>query len=193
MDGETILWQRLDARGHEIATIGPCSDGWLVNGVAVFVATGTPCRVEYDIRCNARWTTRHCVIRGSIGTRSVHREIERNDAGEWYSEGTEIAAVHGCDDIDLGFSPVTNLLPIRRLDLPIGAHAVVRAAWVRFPELTVEILEQTYARVASDRYRYESAGGAFQRELTVDAFGCVVDYPGLWRAEAATTHGAAAD
>ena len=186
--GETILWQRLDVHGHEIATIAPRPDGWLVNGVAVFVETGNPCRVEYDIRCDAQWTTRQCSLGGSIGARRVQLEIERNAAGEWSIEGMEIAVVRGCDDIDLGFSPATNLLPIRRLALPVGAHARVRAAWIRFPELTVEVLEQTYARVATDRYRYESAGGSFRRELTVDAFGCVIDYPGLWRAEATATH-----
>jgi hypothetical protein len=129
------------------------------------------------------------LLRGSIGARRVHLGIERSVVGEWSIEGLEIGALRGCDDVDLGFSPVTNLLPIRRLGLSIGAHARVRAAWVRFPELTVEPLEQTYARVASDRYHYESAGGVFRGELAVDAFGCVVDYPGLWRAEATAAHG----
>lgn len=187
-DGETILWRRLDVPGHEIATITSRSDGWLVNGVAVFVETGNPCRIEYEIRCDPQWTTRQCSLSGSTGARRVHLEIERSVAGEWSSEGMEVAGIRGCDDVDLGFSPVTNLLPIRRLALPIGAHAVVKAAWVRFPELTVEVLEQTYTRVADNRYQYESARAAFRRELTVDAVGCVVEYPGLWRAEAATTH-----
>lgn len=185
-----ILWQRLDLPGHEIATIAPSSDGWLVEGVALLVHSGNPCRIEYEIRCDVHWTTRRCLLRGAIGARSVHSEIERSAVGKWSIDGVEIAALRSCDDIDLGFSPVTNLLPIRRLGLPIGSHAQVRAAWVRFPELTVEVLEQTYSRVASDRYRYESAGGAFRRELTVDAFGCVTEYPGLWRAEATATLGA---
>lgn len=187
-DSETILWQRLDMPGHEIATVSPRSDGWLVNGVAVFVEAGNPCRIEYEIRCDVHWTTRRCLLRGSIGARRVHVQIERSVAGEWSVEGMKIGALRGCDDVDLGFSPVTNLLPIRRLGLSIGAHARVRAAWVRLPELTVELLEQTYARVASDRYYYENAGGAFRRELVVDAFGCVVEYPGLWRAKATARH-----
>jgi hypothetical protein len=89
--------------------------------------------------------------------------------------------VQGCIDVDLGFSPSTNLLPIRRLKLAMGARANVRAAWVRFPELTLEVLEQTYTRMAELTYLYESAGGEFKRELTVNSDGFVVDYPGLWR------------
>jgi len=182
-DGETILWRRLDTSGHEVATIARQSDGWLIGGVAVFVESDTPCRVDYEIRCDGDWTTRRCLLRATIGGTPVHLEIERDASGSWSVDGVEIASLRGCADIDLGFSPVTNLLPIRRLGLPIGAHAGVRAAWVRFPELTLEVLEQTYARIAQDRYKYESAGGEFRRELTVDDFGCVTEYPGLWQAE----------
>jgi hypothetical protein len=184
-DSETILWRRLDTSGHELATIARESDGWLLGGVAVFVESGAPCRVDYEIRCDAHWTTRRCLLRGAIGGRPVHLDVERDAAGAWSVDGVEIAALRGCADIDLGFSPVTNLLPIRRLRLPIGAHADVRASWVRFPDLTLEVLEQTYTRIAPDRYIYESAGGEFRRELTVDDLGCVMEYPGLWHAEAA--------
>jgi hypothetical protein len=187
---KTILWRRLDIPGHEIATIRDQSDGWLVLGVALFVETGSPCRMVYEIRCDAQWTTRECRLRGAIGARSVHLDIERDVGGAWSVDGADVAEIRGCADIDLGFSPVTNLLPIRRLALPIGARAGVSAAWVRFPELTLELLEQTYTHAASDRYTYESAGGQFRRELTVDAFGCVVDYPGIWHTEATTGSGA---
>jgi hypothetical protein len=183
-DGQTILWQRLDLPGHEIATIARHGDGWLLSGVAIVVDAGRPCRVAYEIECDSNWTTRSCALRGSIGASDVHLELERRADAQWTVNAEVVAALRGCDDVDLGFSPVTNLLPIRRLALAIGARADVRAAWVRFPELTVEVLEQSYARIDGSRYHYESAGGAFQRELTVDAFGCVVEYPGLWHAAA---------
>ena len=98
--------------------------------------------------------------------------------------GASSSTLDRCDDVDLAFSPATNLLPIRRLALAVGATATVRAAWVRVPELTVEVLEQVYTRLGPERYRYESADGAFQRELVVDATGFVLEYPGLWHAEA---------
>ena len=188
--GEIILWRRIDLPGHEIATIAPVADGWRIDGVVIVVVSGQPCRIEYDIRCDARWLTRDCVIRGHVGERSVHLEMRRDPTAVWTIGGTEVLALQGCDDVDLGFSPVTNLLPIRRLALPVGSNAIVRAAWIRFPELTAEVLVQTYERLSTDRYRYESAGGAFRRELQVDEFGCVIDYPGLWRAEATVPAGA---
>jgi len=183
-EGETILWRRLDLPGHEIATIAPTADGWRIDGVAILVESGRPCRIEYDIRCDAHWVTQRCSLRGRIGEQPVSLEVRRDPNAVWSVGGIEAPALEGCDDIDLGFSPSTNLLPIRRLALPVGAQSIVRAAWIRFPELTAEVLTQTYAHVSEDRYVYESAGGAFRRELQVDAFGSVLDYPGLWRAEA---------
>jgi hypothetical protein len=117
----------------------------------------------------------------------VSVDLFRSDHGSWAVNGAVVPAVHGCIDVDLGFSPSTNLLPIRRLNLRIGEQAAVRAAWVRFPELTVEVLEQTYARLSEETYAYESAGGTFRRELTVNETGFVVEYPGLWRASASAS------
>jgi hypothetical protein len=39
--------------------------------------------------------------------------------------GAAVSAVEGCIDIDLKYSPSTNLLPIRRLNLAIGESAEV--------------------------------------------------------------------
>ena len=143
-----------------------------------------PCRVEYEIDCDPRWLTRRCTLAGYVGTTEVSLDIARNSGGEWTVGGAPATDLNGCDDIDLGFTPATNLLPIRRLDLAVGAKAAVRAAWVRFPELALEVLNQVYTRLADDRYLYESAGGLFRRELMVDDIGFVVDYPDLWITEA---------
>lgn len=97
--------------------------------------------------------------------------------------GEPASAVDGCTDVDLNFSPSTNLLPIRRLRLAEGGHAAVRAAWLRFPSFDLEPLEQEYRRTGPTAYRYESAGGSFVRDLAVDDTGFVVDYPGIWSEE----------
>lgn len=91
--------------------------------------------------------------------------------------------MEGCLDIDLGFSPSTNLLPIRRLARRVGAHAEVEAAWLPFSSLRFERLSRASRRDGERTSRYESAGGAFVRTLEVDAAGFVTDYPGLWQAE----------
>jgi uncharacterized protein len=183
-DRETIVWQRLDLPGHEAATAERDVDGWQLSGVAVVAESARPCRLDYTIACDAHWLTRRCSIRGYVGATSVLLDIVRAPSGAWTLGGEPMVSLDGCNDIDLGFSPATNLLPIRRLELAVGASATVRAAWIRFPDLEAEVLGQVYTRISLDRYLYESAGGSFRRELIVDEFGFVLDYPGLWRAEA---------
>ena len=181
-----ILWRRLDLPGHEGAEITQHRNRWNLAGTALFAYRRQPCRLDYEIECDMLWGTRDVTVRGQIGEAPVTLVLSRDSDGAWCANGVAQPAVQGCMDVDLGFSPSTNLLPIRRLKLAIGARADVRAAWVRFPELTLEVLEQTYARLTEHTYQYESAGGEFRRELTVNDNGFVVDYPGLWRDESLT-------
>jgi hypothetical protein len=185
-DYATIVWRRLDAPGHEAAELRRVAGGWMLSGVAVLVDEGRPCRLEYVIACGGDWCTRTCEVRGHIGPDRVHLDLARDETGSWTVNREHAPALAACHDVDLGFSPSTNLLPIRRLELAVGASAPVRAAWVRFPELSVEVLAQTYTRTAPETYHYES-GGTFRRDLIVDANGLVLDYPGLWLADAPAT------
>ena len=105
------------------------------------------------------------------------------DEGRWRLNGADCPDVTGCIDVDLNFSPSTNLLTIRRLELEVGEEAKVRAAWLRFPSFALEPLEQLYRRIDATTYHYESAGGEFVARLQVNADGFVVNYPNFWRAE----------
>jgi hypothetical protein len=185
-DNATIMWRRLDLPGHETARLLRTPHGWQLAGVAIFAQSQQPCRLDYKIACDERWLTRRCSISGYIGATPVKMEITRSPLNEWMNNGTALTNLENCDDIDLEFSPATNLLPIRRLELAVGASAAVSAAWIRFPDLTTEVLEQVYTRLSAERYLYESARGAFRREITVDSAGFVSEYPGLWRAEGHT-------
>jgi hypothetical protein len=109
--------------------------------------------------------------------------IQADETRNWTLNGQPCPAVQGCEDIDLSFSPATNLLPIRRAQLAVGSRAPVRAAWLRFPGLTLEVLDQTYERVSDSLYRYESRGGSFVAMLETNANGFVTRYPGLWELE----------
>lgn len=91
--------------------------------------------------------------------------------------------IAGCTDIDLNFSPSTNLLPIRRLGLAIGEEKAIIAAWLRFPGFHIEPLQQSYRRLSQDSYRYQSGGGRFETELKVNSHGFVTLYPALWQLE----------
>ena len=178
----TIVWRRLDTEGHEVARLRACSVGWEVVGTAVFTFEGQPCRLEYCIVCDRQWRTTQARVTGWIGEADVTVSIVADEERRWWLGGTQQPAVAGCHDLDLNFSPVTNTLPIRRLGLAVGERAAVRAAWLRFPSFQLEPLEQHYARLDANTYRYESAGGSFVADLAVRDDGLVTRYPQLWQA-----------
>lgn len=183
MTDESILWRRLDRPGHEFARVERKASEWRLCGIAVFLHERVPCRLDYDIRCNERWETTSGKVTGWVGRDEVRMDVAVEREGSWRSNGVEVTAVRGAIDLDLNFSPSTNLLPIRRLNLAVGQEAKVRAAWLRFPSFVFEPLEQTYERIAATTYRYASAGGRFTADLTVDDAGLVTLYPGLAVAE----------
>jgi hypothetical protein len=149
----------------------------------VFSYDQQPCLLEYHIICDGNWHTRSGRVAGWVGDTNVAIEISVDAAHRWWLNDEECPAVTGCFDLDLNFSPSTNLLPIRRLTLAIGQSAQVKAAWLGFPNFNLEPLEQVYSRIAASTYRYESAGGKFVRELEVNAAGFVTVYPGFWALE----------
>lgn len=182
----TVLWRRLDNPGHEIGRLVQRDDGWELSGTAVFSHEERPCKLDYVVTCDADWRTISAHVGGAIGVREVDLSVSVDANRRWRLNGAEYSAVAGCLDIDLGFSPSTNLLPIRRLSLAVGAEADVRAAWLPFPSLAFEPILQVYRREATTEYRYESGGGSFVRALKVNAAGFVTEYPGLWKVESAT-------
>src|SRR5205085_597994 len=108
------------------------------------------------------------------------------DQRRWWAGGRELAELRGFLDVDLGITPATNTLPIRRLGLAVGERRDIVAAWVRFPELAITPLAQRYTRLAPARFRYESHNGRFVADLDVDDLGLVRLYGNGWQCEAAT-------
>lgn len=175
-----LRWRRLDAPGEEDAKLVPFKQTWHLMGRVRTEFEGSPALVEYEISCHRDWSFAVAVIgmrwRGTRRRLSVSRERPQ----DWYVSGTPRFDLSACTDLDLSVTPFTNTIPIRRLALTVGEHADVTAAWVRFPELTVEPLLQRYTRLEPNRYRYESLVSGFVADIETDEDGLVVAYPHLW-------------
>jgi hypothetical protein len=103
-------------------------------------------------------------------------------AGHWRrADGAPLPELDGCIDPDISMTPFTNTLPIRRLGLGIGDTAEIGVAYVLVPELSLRAAPQRYTRLGDRLWRFESLDSGFTADLTVDAEGLVVDYPGLFR------------
>lgn len=92
------------------------------------------------------------------------------------------AALNGLPDIDLAFTPASNTNAIRRLSLSDGETADSAAVWLDTADWTIKPLPQTYRRMHAGAYHYTSPLHGYSAVLTVEGFGIVTDYPGLWAA-----------
>jgi hypothetical protein len=176
----TGLWQWLQNPGLERFEFSRIGDEWLFRGTILTLAGNAATEAKYEIACDRSFRTSRAnvSVRDATGERTLQITTEN---GRWFENGRETQTVNGAIDIDLGWSPSTNTLPIKRLKLEIGqSSGEFIAAWVRFPELTLQPLLQEYRRLADLHYRYSSRGGAFVANLIVDNDDLVVDYEGFW-------------
>jgi hypothetical protein len=177
-----MMWRRLDAPGHEWARLIQTASGPALRGTAVFIEDLIPGRLDFKILCISQWETQRADILGWIAEQKVKLRIEKAPGGDWLINGSPEPLVKGCLDLDLAFSPSTNLLPIRRLNLNIGQEAEARAAWLRYPNMALHPLVQRIRRESKNIYSYSSDNG-FSTQLEVNADGFVVNYPPLWAEE----------
>ena len=175
------LWEWLQGTGLERFELLRAADEWLFRGTIITLADDAGVEARYEIICDHSFRTRAANISVRDSADEHKLQITAQD-GRWFENGVENQTVAGALDIDLGWSPSTNTLPIRRLGLEIGqSSGEFIAAWVRFPELTLQPLPQEYLRLGDRKYRYSSRGGAFVAELLVDEHDLVLDYEGFWQ------------
>lgn len=178
-------FERRGAReGFEVAFFRATADGYVVDGHTSAVEEGAPYSVAYTIEVDRQWRTRLAVVRGQSLVGRHETRIELAGDGRWSVDGARLAALDGCLDVDLECSALTNAFPVRRLMLEAGEASEAPAAWVRTLDLSVELLEQRYARIDGDRggharFAYEAPVLGFRAELEYDPSGVVVAYPGI--------------
>ena len=154
--------------------------GWVLEGHLARRFREGPARVSYLVETDRRWRTRKAIVEQVIHGDRCSLEVEVRGS-MWYVSGRKDERLHGSVDVDLGASPVTNSLPINRVRLKVGEGVELTAAWVRFPDLEVMPLVQSYRRVGERTYSYRSSSG-FSSKIEVDGFGLVRRYGDFWRA-----------
>jgi hypothetical protein len=196
----SLFWERKDTTGVEHALVD-ARRGLYARGHQLAVdPIAYTCR--YEVQTDPTWAAARLDVsaEGAGWVRSVRLELA---AGRWRVTATEqgdldaalTAAGHaraglpgmedsdqlyGAYDVDLGGSPLTNTLPIRRLDLAHAETGVahrLNVAWVLLPSLEVVQADQIYTSLGGGQVRFASED--FSADLTVDEDGFVIDYPGL--------------
>lgn len=180
---EAILWRRQDAVGHDACRLVRKSDGWRLDGAAVFQHKNGPACLAYGVDSDGEWRTQEGVVHGWVGNRPLDFRITRTPEGIWSLNGQGAPRLEGCFDLDLAFTPATNLLQLRRLALQVGQAADVPVAWLDPVSGVFAKLYQRYERRTAAEYWYEAPQFGYFALLQVNPVGFVEEYPHLWEVE----------
>ena len=174
-----VLWLSSELQSAEYCIVAPGLYGATVESTTLLPYRDLPARIDYSISTSPAWVTQQ--VRIELAAGDLRRTVGLVQNEGWLVDGTPRPDLDGCVDVDLGWTPATNLLPLRRVPLEDGQSMTTIAAWVRFPELDIVPSHQTYTRLARDRVLYQSA--TFEAELVVTPDGIVTTYgAGLWSA-----------
>jgi hypothetical protein len=180
----SILWRRLDAPGHDVCRLNRVGENWQLDGGAAFRhADGRLAQLHYRMRCDRAWHTQWGTVRGWIGDEAIDLSIVRDAHGGWKLNDQAVHELGHCLDLDLGFTPASNLLPLRRLHLAEGEGAAAPAAWLDLDSASLSELDQRYERRNDIDYWYAAPRFDYADMLQVTPEGFVRRYPTLWEAE----------
>lgn len=192
-----LVWHGIDAWRAEASEVDEGPDGLRATGVQLGVEP-VAYRVDYELHVDAAWITRSLVVTSRGETWSRRLDLRHDGHGTWTCTteadggtglappGGDVATLAGALDCDLAYSPLTNVMPVRRLGLHRGAGAAdLRMAWVSVPDLGVHASRQQYEHIGPGDsvtiVGYTGEHRGFRGQLQVDRDGYVLDYPGLVR------------
>ncbi|MAC77655.1 MAG: hypothetical protein CML66_06285 [Rhodobacteraceae bacterium] len=178
-------WQDWNGRGLEHCLCRQDDDGLLLEGVVAGTRHGIY-GGHYIVRTDTDCRTRELRV-DYVGGPCLH--MEADGEGTWHDliGHRDVPALDGCIDVDIGITPATNTLPIKRLRLGAQESRDIAVAYVPLPDqidgaFLPRRAEQRYTCLQPDRrYLYEGLFRGFTAELDIDAAGLVLDYPDTFR------------
>ena len=185
-----VAWRGVVEWLAEHAVLELDEDGVRATGVQLG-AEPLPYRLDYRVDAGGDWATRSLELQATGAGWHRRLSLRRDQAHAWSFEaagegeegtlgepGGDVRAVGDALDCDLAFSPLTNLMPVRRhaLHETTGTQDFVMAL-VSVPELRFAPSTQRYEHLRPGVVRFVS--GDFTAELVLDGDGLVLVYPEL--------------
>lgn len=180
-----LAWTSDDQHRLETVRVVLTDRGLRASGHIVS-ASGDPFGESYSLLVDLEGRTRRLTVQTDSGTGERTLSLSRVPGGQWVGDfgagPRTLNQVEAAVDVDLLASAFTNSLAIRRL----GLHRAVRAATLTVasvggpdPEITPVL--HTYRTVSADVQGavIQYTGPLGEHELTTDADGFVVHFPGL--------------
>lgn len=180
-----VRWQDWEGNGLEHCVCNITDEGLVLEGVVAGTRHGAH-GGYYFVRTDSAFRTREVRVRYVDGP---HLHVEADGEGHWRNrlKDRALPELDGCIDVDIGITPATNTLPIKRLKLQAQAHQDIKAAYVPLldqieGDFLPQRAEQRYTCLTPGRrYLYEGLFRGFRAELEIDETGLVLDYPDTFR------------
>ncbi len=196
MASRAIAWVKEDG-GAEFADVLIQPHRLTASGIAIG-SSAHGYRLDYKVETRSDFITSGLLVTARGEGWSRRLDLRRLRSGRWTARtssrgnaempapGGDMTAFDEALDCDLALSPLTNSMPVIRRGLLEGGGPVdFLMAWVSVPDLSVHPSRQryTFLRKSGDIsvVRYESESRDLVAELTFDANGLVIDYPGIGR------------
>jgi hypothetical protein len=165
-----LHWSHAPDARREIAWIELGADRTIAARGRQWTAGPDAYLLEYELTTSPGYVTERLAVR--VGGRRL--ELVRGASPE----------LEGAADCDLGFSPLTNAMPVLRDRLHEGGTPrEIDVAWVSVPDLAVHRDHQVYEPLGPRRLRFRSPDAGFERVIALAADGFVRDYPDIARLE----------
>ncbi len=172
-DGDDVRWATWDGEHHETATLRWENEGWTISGLVERE------RVQYAIRTSATWRVRQFLLFRDLDEPDLW--LATDGTGRWGEmNGAHRPELDGCYDVHLACTPLTMLLPIRRLQLHEGDATELPVVSIDTETLQVERAVHRYERLAERRWSMARSGQP-RDVFDVDEHGLVVDVPDRFR------------
>ncbi len=178
----SMLWRRIDVPGHDACRLERAHDGWRLEGAAVFRGKEGPTFLAYSVQCDALWRTVSGRVGGFVGERAVDFAVARRGS-DWTLDGVLVPGLDHLVDLDLSFTPATNLLQLRRVPILANESVPLPVAWFDVDAGTLTELPQTYERRGPNAFWYRAPSVDYEGLLELAPNGFIRNYPNLWAAE----------
>lgn len=177
-----LTWQAADGHGFEGARVHyGTAKAFRSLGRIVHADPDGDWTASYRLVVREDGTVERVSLTSATAEKERHLTLNRTEDGFWLidtgSGGTR-TDFGGAVDVDLATSALFNAVPVRRLGLhaEAGEHTLP-IVYVSLPDLEPRVVRQSYRTVTpgSVEFRWDD----FSAELTLDADGAPVEYPGV--------------
>lgn len=170
-DGHAVEWVTSDGRYRESFTLNWENEAWTATG-----QVGQQ-NIQYVLRVSPTWRVRQFLLFRDLDEPDLWLAVDVK--GRWGEINGALRPELGASaDIELGCTPFSATIPIRRLGLGVGESADIDVVAVDVDTLGAVAVPTRYERTGPARWRSVALPTGAERTFEVDEFGLVINEVG---------------